>query len=240
MIASRIFFLMSSIFCLFSVSLKPLTCNILICLTIVDFPDSPAPSNSSRCVARYTCLSFCNCRVMASLRLFWDLESSDVCPLEPWEPKQPMAHARGPHQQPPPPSAPTAPPAPPPCPVACPVATAAVFYLEHNTPDTYHLWYEWATTSAAPVAYLALQTNHSSRFFMCTSTPFSVHFHRINGCDPAGLSPRLDTVFRPRSRERRTIAITRVRLFVYPSHGHKTTFLEQRQCQYRSQINADR
>lgn len=125
MMASRMFFLMSSIFCRFSVSLKPLTCRIRICLTMVDLPDSPAPSSSSRCVARYTCLSFCSCRVMASLRLFCDLESSEVCPLEPCEPKQPMAHARGPHQQPPPPSAPTAPPAPP-CPVACPVATAAV------------------------------------------------------------------------------------------------------------------
>lgn len=50
-IASRIFFLMSSIFCLRSVSEKPFTCNIRICLTIVDLPDSPAPSKSNRCVA---------------------------------------------------------------------------------------------------------------------------------------------------------------------------------------------
>lgn len=123
MMASRMFFLMSSIFWRFSVSLKPLTCKILICLTMVDLPDSPAPRSSRRCVARYTCLSFWSCRVMASLRRFCDLESSEVCPLEPCDPKQPMAHARGPHQQPPPPSAPTAPP-PPPWPVAWPVATA--------------------------------------------------------------------------------------------------------------------
>lgn len=54
-IASRIFFLMSSIFCFRSVSENPFTCNIRICLTIVDLPDSPAPSKSNRCVALYTC-----------------------------------------------------------------------------------------------------------------------------------------------------------------------------------------
>lgn len=44
-IASRMFFLMSSIFCLRSSSLKPLTCRIRICFTIVLFPDSPAPGS---------------------------------------------------------------------------------------------------------------------------------------------------------------------------------------------------
>lgn len=100
--ASRIFFLISSIFCLRSVSEKPFTCNIRICLTMVDLPDSPAPSNSSRCVARYTCLSFCNCFVIASLRRFWLFVSSEllfvsVC-LDPADPKQPIA-TNGVHQQ---------------------------------------------------------------------------------------------------------------------------------------------
>lgn len=51
-IASRMFFLISSIFCLRSVSENPFTCNIRICFTIVDLPDSPAPSKSNLCVAR--------------------------------------------------------------------------------------------------------------------------------------------------------------------------------------------
>lgn len=100
--ASRIFFLISSIFCFRSVSENPLTCNIRICLTMVDLPDSPAPSSNRRCVARYTCLSFCSCFVIASLRRFWLFVSSvllfdSVC-FDPAEPKQPIA-TNGVHQQ---------------------------------------------------------------------------------------------------------------------------------------------
>lgn len=54
-IESRMFRRMSLIFSIFSASLKPLMCNIRICFTIVLFPLSPAPSSSSRCVARMTC-----------------------------------------------------------------------------------------------------------------------------------------------------------------------------------------
>lgn len=181
--ASRMFFLMSSIFCRFSVSLKPFTCKILICLTMVDLPDSPAPSKSNRCVARYTCLSFCNCLVIASLRRFCDLESSEVWPLEPCEPKQPMAHARGPHQQPPPPSAPTAPP---PWPVACPVATAAV-----HSPLTRSLYDSLLCVSRAAISCfrtLVLNTRLSysrTRSHVCSfvsqplSAPRSVAVHNI-------------------------------------------------------------
>lgn len=100
------FFLMSSILSLRSLSENPLTCNIRICLTIVDLPDSPAPSSSSRCVARYTCLSFCSCLVMASLRRFCVLVSSESLAsdcFDPADPKQPIA-AQGAHQQVVPPS----------------------------------------------------------------------------------------------------------------------------------------
>lgn len=122
--ASRMFFLMSSIFCFFSRSLKPFTCRILICLTIVDFPDSPAPKRSSRCVALYTCLSFWSCLLIWSLIRFWERLSS-APPAACWEsllPKQPMA-AREDHQQPAPFSA--APGA-----HSGPVATVAVVLLE--------------------------------------------------------------------------------------------------------------
>lgn len=115
--ASRIFFFISSIFCRFSRSLNPLTCSILICLTIVDLPDSPAPKSNNRCVARYTCLSFCSCLLIWSLILFCDLVSS-AAGVESLLPKQPMA-AREDHQQPAPFSAA-------PGPHSGPVATVAV------------------------------------------------------------------------------------------------------------------
>lgn len=104
--ASLIFFFISSILCFRSVSENPFTCNIRICLTIVDFPDSPAPSSSSRCVARYTCLSFCNCLLIWSLRRFWLFVSSEPLAsdcFDPAEPKQPIAVHEA-HQQVAPPS----------------------------------------------------------------------------------------------------------------------------------------
>uniref|UniRef100_A0A8W7P832 Uncharacterized protein n=1 Tax=Anopheles coluzzii TaxID=1518534 RepID=A0A8W7P832_ANOCL len=85
---------MSSIFCFRSLSENPFTCNILICFTMVDLPDSPAPSSNSLC------------RVIASLRRFWLLVSSELfesdC-FDPAEPKQPIAD-QGAHQQVAPPS----------------------------------------------------------------------------------------------------------------------------------------
>lgn len=119
------FFFMSSIFCRFSRSLNPLTCKILICLTIVDFPDSPAPKSNNRCVARYTCLSFCSCLLIWSLILFCDLVSS-AAGVESLLPKQPMA-AREDHQQPAPFSAA-------PGPHSGPVATVAVVVSGPLTP----------------------------------------------------------------------------------------------------------
>lgn len=112
------FFFMSSIFWRFSRSLNPLTCKILICLTIVDFPDSPAPNSNNRCVARYTCLSFCSCLLIWSLIRFCDLVSS-AAGVASLLPKQPMA-AREDHQQPAPFSAAPGPHSGP------PVATVAV------------------------------------------------------------------------------------------------------------------
>lgn len=120
MMASRMFFLMSSIFRHFSLSLKPWTCRMRICLTIVDLPDSPAPSNSSRCVARYTCLSILSCLLIRSLMRFFSRLSSapPAACCESLLPKQPMA-AREDHQQPAPFSAA-------PGPHSGPVATVAV------------------------------------------------------------------------------------------------------------------
>lgn len=123
--ASRMFFFISSIFWRFSRSLNPLTCKILICLTIVDFPDSPAPKSNNRCVARYTCLSFWSCLLIWSLILFCDLVSS-AAGVESLLPKQPMA-AREDHQQPAPFSAA-------PGPHSGPVATVAVVVSGPLTP----------------------------------------------------------------------------------------------------------
>lgn len=70
-------------------ALKPLTCSIRICLTIVLFPDSPAPNSSSRWVARYICLSFWSCFsifLLASLCCFSSFRWSSVLLL----PRQPI------------------------------------------------------------------------------------------------------------------------------------------------------
>lgn len=88
-IASLMLFLISWIFCFFSSALKPLTCSIRICLTIVLFPDSPAPNSSSRWVARYICLSFWSCFsifLLASLCCFSSFRWSSVLLL----PRQPI------------------------------------------------------------------------------------------------------------------------------------------------------
>lgn len=118
--ASRIFFLISSIFCIFSRSLNPLTWRIRICLTIVDFPDSPAPKSRRRWVARYTCLSFCSCLLIWLLIRFCARLSSapPAACCESLLPKQPMA-AREDHQHPAPFSAALGP-------HSGPVATVAV------------------------------------------------------------------------------------------------------------------
>lgn len=55
---SRMFRRMSAIFSRFSVSVNPLMCRMRICLTMVDLPDSPAPSSSRRWVALRIFLSF--------------------------------------------------------------------------------------------------------------------------------------------------------------------------------------
>lgn len=117
--ASRIFFLISSIFWSFSLSLNPLTWRIRICFTIVDLPDSPAPSNRRRWVARYTCLSFCSCLLIWLLiRFCVRLSSAPAACCESLLPKQPMA-AREDHQHPAPFSAALGP-------HSGPVATVAV------------------------------------------------------------------------------------------------------------------
>lgn len=91
---------------------SPILATIPICQCV---HDSAQPSNPIDRVpllhialhtAFLTCLSFCSCRVMASLRRFWLLVSSELfesdC-FDPADPKQPIAD-QGAHQQVAPPS----------------------------------------------------------------------------------------------------------------------------------------
>lgn len=153
--ASRIFFFISSIFCNFSGLLNPFTCNIRICLTTVDFPDSPAPNRSSRWVARYTCLSFCSCLLIWLLIRFWVRLSSapPAACCESLLPKQPMA-AKEDHQHPAPFSAALGPHS---GPVATVVVVVAVVSVALNPQS--------------------IQKTRSGTFRCRKSTPIA-HFHR--------------------------------------------------------------